>query len=146
MNQAQQRNTQDIVSHLMTGGNPRLRMPHLILEVSRENIVHDTGIYTTLKILVENKSWLIILVQQIERIIYTESNGVGALRKPLLVSFRGEEARDANTASSAGVRREFFMLLLQNLLNPDYGMIKEDDESNLSWFRDSDDNSEITLR
>ena len=38
------------------------------------------------------------------------------------------------------------MLLLQNLLNPDYGMIKEDDESNLSWFRDSDDNSEITLR
>ena len=87
-----------------------------------------------------------ILVQQIERIIYTESNGVGALRKPLLVSFRGEEARDANTASSAGVRREFFMLLLQNLLNPDYGMIKEDEESNLSWFRDSDDNSEITLR
>ena len=86
------------------------------------------------------------LVQQIERIIYTESNGVGALRKPLLVSFRGEEARDANTASSAGVRREFFMLLLQNLLNPDYGMIKEDEESNLSWFRDSDDNSEITLR
>ena len=35
------------------------------------------------------------------------------------------------------------MLLLQNLLNPDYGMIKEDDESNLSWFRDSDDNSEM---
>ena len=51
MNQAQQRNTQDIVSHLMTGGNPRLRMPHLILEVSRENIVHDTGIHITLKIL-----------------------------------------------------------------------------------------------
>ena len=46
MNQAQQRNTQDIVSHLMTGGNPRLRMPHLILEVSRENIVHDTGTFT----------------------------------------------------------------------------------------------------
>ena len=92
------------------------------------------------------KFYLIFLVQQIERIIYTESNGVGALRKPLLVSFRGEEARDANTASSAGVRREFFMLLLQNLLNPDYGMIKEDEESNLSWFRDSDDNSEITLR
>lgn len=144
MNQAQQRNTQDIVSHLMTGGNPRLRMPHLILEVSRENIVHDTGTY--IPQMQTDVSKTILLVQQIERIIYTESNGVGALRKPLLVSFRGEEARDANTASSAGVRREFFMLLLQNLLNPDYGMIKEDEESNLSWFRDSDDNSEITLR
>ena len=85
-------------------------------------------------------------MNQIERIIYNESQGVGALRKPLLTKFRGEEATDANIRSEAGVRREFFMLLLQKLLNPDYGMIKEDDESHYSWFRDSDDDSPNTLR
>ena len=38
------------------------------------------------------------------------------------------------------------MLLLQKLLCPDYGMIVENDESHLSWFRDSNDNSPDSLR
>ena len=124
---AQQQNIRDIANHFMGGQGGRLRQPHLTLEVSRDNIVHDT-------------------VHQIERIIFNESNGVGALRKPLLAKFRGEEAHDANVRSEAGVRREFFMLLLQKLLCPDYGMIVEHEESNLSWFRDSTDNSPDLLR
>ena len=100
------------------GRAPSLRTEHLKLTVSRSNIVQDT-------------------INQIERIIYTESEGVGALRRPLFVQFEGEEARDANPQSEAGVRREFFMLLLHNLLDPKYGMIMEDDESHLCWFRDS---------
>ena len=62
---AQQQNMRDIANHFMGGQGGRIRQPHLMLEVSRDNIVHDT-------------------VHQIERIIYNESNGVGALRKPLL--------------------------------------------------------------
>ena len=42
-----------------------------------------------------------------------ESEGVNALRRPLMVAFEGEQAMDANPLSEAGVRREFFMLLLQ---------------------------------
>ena len=73
----------------------------------------------------------------------TESEGVRALQRPLLVQFRGEEARDANPQSEAGVRREFFMLLIHQLLDPKYGMIQEDEDSRLCWFRDTgitDDN------
>ena len=62
---AQQQNIRDIANHFMGGQGGRIRQPHLMLEVSRDNIVHDT-------------------VHQIEHIIYNESNGVGALRKPLL--------------------------------------------------------------
>ena len=54
----------DFANHVMGGQGGRIRQPHLMLEVSRDNIVHDT-------------------VHQIERIIFNESNGVGALRKEL---------------------------------------------------------------
>ena len=45
--------------------------------------------------------------------------------------FVGEEGFDAG-----GVRKEFFMLLLREILNPDFGMFMEDDESHLIWFRE----------
>ena len=47
------------------------------------------------------------------------------------VTFIGEEGLDAG-----GVQKEFFMLLLQAILNPDFGMFIEDPESHLIWFRD----------
>ena len=62
---AQQQNIRDFANQFMGGQGGRFRQPHLMLEVSRDNIVHDT-------------------VHQIERIIFNESNGVMALRKPLL--------------------------------------------------------------
>ena len=48
------------------------------------------------------------------------------------VSFIGEEGEDAG-----GVKKEFFTLLLQEILSPDFGMFVEDDESHMMWFRDN---------
>lgn len=51
------------------------------------------------------------------------------LKKPLKVKFFGEEAEDAG-----GVKKEFFMLLIKQLLDQKYGMFKESDDSRLIWF------------
>lgn len=51
------------------------------------------------------------------------------LKKPLKVKFHGEEAEDAG-----GVRKEFFMLLIKDLLDPKYGMFKEFEDSRVVWF------------
>lgn len=51
------------------------------------------------------------------------------LKKPLKVKFHGEEAEDAG-----GVRKEFFMLLMKDLVDPKYGMFKEFEDSRCLWF------------
>ncbi|GMS97942.1 hypothetical protein PENTCL1PPCAC_20117, partial [Pristionchus entomophagus] len=51
------------------------------------------------------------------------------MHRPMRVTFRGEEAED-----HGGVRKEFFMILFEKLLNPDFGMFTENEESRLSWF------------
>ncbi|KAL0272513.1 UNVERIFIED_CONTAM: hypothetical protein PYX00_005450 [Menopon gallinae] len=56
------------------------------------------------------------------------------LKKPLRVKFIGEEAEDAG-----GVRKEFFMLVLREVLDPKYGMFKNYEETRTIWF------SEITF-
>uniref|UniRef100_A0A3B3SYX1 HECT and RLD domain containing E3 ubiquitin protein ligase 3 n=1 Tax=Paramormyrops kingsleyae TaxID=1676925 RepID=A0A3B3SYX1_9TELE len=53
------------------------------------------------------------------------------LKKPLKVIFDGEEAVDAG-----GVTKEFFLLLLKELMDPVYGMFTQHSESNLLWFSD----------
>ncbi|KAM4709462.1 putative E3 ubiquitin-protein ligase HERC3 isoform 2-T2 [Discoglossus pictus] len=53
------------------------------------------------------------------------------LKKPLKVIFDGEEAVD-----DGGVTKEFFLLLLKELLNPIYGMFTIYQDSNLLWFSD----------
>lgn len=53
-------------------------------------------------------------------------------KRPLKVHFIGEEAEDAG-----GVRKEFFMLLLREILNPDYGMFTEYSETKAIWFKES---------
>lgn len=50
----------------------------------------------------------------------------------LKVIFDGEEAVDAG-----GVTKEFFLLLLKELLNPIYGMFTYYQDSNLLWFSDT---------
>lgn len=45
------------------------------------------------------------------------------------MKFCGEEAEDAG-----GVRKEFFMLLLKEILDPKYGMFKQYEETNTIWF------------
>ncbi|CAB1343389.1 unnamed protein product, partial [Coregonus sp. 'balchen'] len=50
-------------------------------------------------------------------------------KKPLKVIFVGEEAVDAG-----GVRKEFFLLIMRELLDPKYGMFRYYEESRLIWF------------
>ncbi|XP_061545693.1 probable E3 ubiquitin-protein ligase HERC4 [Phycodurus eques] len=78
--------------------------PCLILIVRRENIVGDT-----MEVLRKSKN-----------VDY---------KKPLKVIFVGEEAVDAG-----GVRKEFFLLIMKELLDPKYGMFRYHEESRLLWF------------
>lgn len=76
----------------------------VVFNVTRENIVNDT----------------------IREIC---SCNVKDLKKPLKVKFFGEEAEDAG-----GVRKEFFLLLMKEILDQKYGMFQEYEESRLIWF------------
>ncbi|XP_061191320.1 probable E3 ubiquitin-protein ligase HERC4 [Saccostrea echinata] len=78
--------------------------PMLVLHVTRHNIVTDT-------------------LHQLSR------QGPADLKKPLKVIFLGEEAVD-----EGGVRKEFFLLLMKEILDPKYGMFKFFEESRLQWF------------
>lgn len=53
------------------------------------------------------------------------------MRSIIQVIFDGEEAVDAG-----GVTKEFFLLLLKELMDPVYGMFTHYKESNLLWFSD----------
>ncbi|KAK5650940.1 hypothetical protein RI129_001969 [Pyrocoelia pectoralis] len=79
----------------------------LVLNVTREAIVSDT----------------------LRELIEVDSND---LKKPLKVKFYGEEAEDAG-----GVRKEFFMLLLREILDPKYGMFKEYEDTRTIWFTEN---------
>uniref|UniRef100_A0A8D0BMM1 HECT and RLD domain containing E3 ubiquitin protein ligase 4 n=1 Tax=Salvator merianae TaxID=96440 RepID=A0A8D0BMM1_SALMN len=80
--------------------------PCLILIVRRENIVGDA----------------MEVLRKTKNVDY---------KKPLKVIFVGEEAVDAG-----GVRKEFFLLIMRELLDPKYGMFRYDEESRLIWFSD----------
>ncbi|KAF7667572.1 hypothetical protein LDENG_00055490 [Lucifuga dentata] len=82
------------------------RNPYLVLHVRRNHLVSDT-------------------LREITS--YSDVD----LKKPLKVIFDGEEAVDAG-----GVTKEFFLLLLKELMDPVYGMFTQYTESNLLWFSD----------
>ncbi|VDM36205.1 unnamed protein product [Hydatigera taeniaeformis] len=54
------------------------------------------------------------------------------LKRPLKVRFSDEEAID-----DGGVLKEFFILIMRELLNPAYGMFKEYPESRMLWFNEN---------
>ncbi|XP_003467518.1 probable E3 ubiquitin-protein ligase HERC3 isoform X2 [Cavia porcellus] len=83
------------------------RSPFLVLHVRRSNLVGDA-------------------LRELS--IHSDID----LKKPLKVIFDGEEAVDAG-----GVTKEFFLLLLKELLNPIYGMFTYYQDSNLLWFSDT---------
>uniref|UniRef100_A0A1I7XFR9 HECT-type E3 ubiquitin transferase n=1 Tax=Heterorhabditis bacteriophora TaxID=37862 RepID=A0A1I7XFR9_HETBA len=68
-----------------------------------------------------------------DHIIHDTLNGLATgkkyLQRPLKVQFMNEEAEDAG-----GVKKEFFMILFQKILQSDYGMFTEDENSHLVWF------------
>lgn len=83
------------------------------LHVTRENIVQDT-------------------LRELSH--YGEKD----LKKPLKVTFLGEEAEDAG-----GVKKEFFMLLLREILDPKYGMFRSYEETNTIWFSEDSFEDEV---
>uniref|UniRef100_A0A4W5P541 HECT and RLD domain containing E3 ubiquitin protein ligase 3 n=1 Tax=Hucho hucho TaxID=62062 RepID=A0A4W5P541_9TELE len=82
------------------------RNPFLVLHVRRDHLVSDALRELT---------------------IYSDVD----LKKPLKVIFDGEEAVDAG-----GLTKEFFLLLLKELMDPVYGMFTQYTQSNLLWFSD----------
>lgn len=78
--------------------------PFLVLHVQRANLVSDT-------------------LRELS--IHSDVD----LKKPLKVVFLGEEAVD-----DGGVTKEFFLLLLKELLDPKYGMFTYYEQSRLLWF------------
>uniref|UniRef100_A0AAV2LLI6 HECT domain-containing protein n=1 Tax=Knipowitschia caucasica TaxID=637954 RepID=A0AAV2LLI6_KNICA len=82
------------------------RNPYLVLHVRRDHLVSDT-------------------LREVS--MYSDVD----LKKPLKVIFDGEEAVDAG-----GVTKEFFLLLLKELMDPVYGMFTHYRDSNLLWFSD----------
>ncbi|GMF18350.1 unnamed protein product [Phytophthora lilii] len=89
--------------------------PYLILKVRRENIVEDA-------------------MQQLVHL----SSSAETLKKPLKVKFVGEEGID-----EGGVQKEFFQILIRQLLDPAYGMFTYDEETRTLWF--NSDSLEATM-
>ncbi|KAK0090592.1 hypothetical protein PV325_010558 [Microctonus aethiopoides] len=94
------------ITNPFLNNDPRQMSQYFMLNVSRENIVADT-----LRELSEHDS--------------------RDLKKPLRVKFHGEEAEDAG-----GVQKEFLLLLLQEILDPKYGMFKQYEETRTIWFNE----------
>lgn len=105
MNEAMSEATYGLPYSIFSSYFPSSFQLHLLtLNVSRDNIVTDT-----LKELSEKSP--------------------NDLKKPIKVKFHNEEAEDAG-----GVKKEFFLLLLKEILDPKFGMFKQYDETNTIWF------------
>uniref|UniRef100_A0AAV1UAM6 HECT-type E3 ubiquitin transferase n=1 Tax=Peronospora matthiolae TaxID=2874970 RepID=A0AAV1UAM6_9STRA len=89
--------------------------PYLVLKVRRENIVEDA-------------------MRQLVRL----SSSAETLKKSLKVKFVGEEGID-----EGGVQKEFFQILIRQLLDPSYGMFTYDEETRMLWF--NSDSLEATM-
>ena len=78
--------------------------PYLVVRVHRASIVQDT----------------------LNQFVYLPDD---AFKKPLRVEFIGEDGVD-----EGGVRKEFFQVIIRNLLNPDYAMFLTDEDANTLFF------------
>ncbi|BES87517.1 e3 ubiquitin-protein ligase [Nesidiocoris tenuis] len=113
MHSAVQEATQRALTQLLFSPAPISVQPILELTVSRQNIIQDT-------------------IAQLSN--YSDVD----YKKPLRITFIGEEAEDAG-----GVKKEFFLLLLREILDPKYGMFKEEPETNSIWFSQDSFEDEI---
>lgn len=106
-NETQQRNLSSLFG--FGNGENYIETPRLELEVRRDDIVNNT-------------------LNQLSQLCHQSTY---SLKKPLLIKFQGEEGEDAG-----GVRKEFFLLILREILDPKYGMFRTYEESGLIWFAD----------
>ena len=81
--------------------------PHLRFVISRDRIVDDT-------------------LMQLE---HAASDNLSNLKKRLYIVFEGEPGVD-----EGGVQKEFFQLIVDRVLSPEYGMFVQDPETKLYWF------------
>ncbi|OQR92752.1 HECT E3 ubiquitin ligase [Achlya hypogyna] len=79
--------------------------PYLVLRVRREHVIQDA-------------------LEQLVQVASSEQ-----LKKPLKVKFVGEEGVD-----EGGVQKEFFQIIIRQLLDPNFGMFIADDETRTLWF------------
>lgn len=108
MQNAMQNAAQQAVMAAIFSGNRQISINQfLVLNVTRDHIVEDT-------------------LREISSVNPHD------LKKPLKIKFCGEEAEDAG-----GVTKEFFMLLLREILDPKYGMFKEYEETRAIWFSEN---------
>jgi len=87
--------------------NGTITLPYLILKVSRDNIIQDALI----------------------RLEFVAADNPAQLQKQLVVEFDGEEGVD-----EGGVSKEFFTLALEEILKPDYGMFRFNDDTGYHQF------------
>uniref|UniRef100_A0A0G4FMN8 HECT domain-containing protein n=1 Tax=Chromera velia CCMP2878 TaxID=1169474 RepID=A0A0G4FMN8_9ALVE len=81
-----------------------MTIPFFVLSVRRDRLLHDT-------------MGLLLQAKPLE------------LRRPLKVKFEGEEGID-----EGGVKREFFSILIRELLNPNFGMFSYNEDTRIHWF------------
>lgn len=89
---------------LMVNQQPIGQLPYLVLHVDRKNIVSST-------------------VRELAQVLPQDC------KKPLKIVFQDEDAMDAG-----GVKKEFFMLIMKEILDPKYGMFTYYEESRFVWF------------
>ncbi|OTF72070.1 E3 ubiquitin-protein ligase HERC4-like protein [Euroglyphus maynei] len=82
--------------------------PYIDISVRRDNILEDT----------------------IHQLCLFSRYREADLKKPLRVLFSGEEAIDAGR----GMKKEFFLLVMKEMLDQKYGMFIEYNETNTIWF------------
>lgn len=63
-------------------------------------------------------------------------------KKPLKVNFEGEEAIDAGQ----GMKKEFFLLLMKEILDEKYGMFTEYRETATIWFHHCNDDDDVMFK
>ncbi|KAH9389619.1 putative E3 ubiquitin-protein ligase herc4, partial [Tyrophagus putrescentiae] len=71
-----------------------------------------------------------ILQETINQLCYLTKHNESDFKKPLKVSFEGEDAVDAGQ----GMKKEFFLLLMKEILDEKYGMFVEYNETACIWF------------
>lgn len=109
------------------------RNPYLVLHVRRSSLVSDTLRELTSYSDMDLKKPLKVRAARSHPQVADLLEGFS---DPLMIFFTkvifdGEEAVDAG-----GVTKEFFLLLLKELMDPIYGMFTVHNESNLLWFSD----------
>nr|CAD7579788.1 unnamed protein product [Timema californicum] len=125
--------TQALTSMLFAPSQTHSISAFLQLFVDRNNLVQDTIRELTKYNTSELKKPLKVVT-----LTFTTTSTRSGDPTVQQVTFLGEEAVDAG-----GVTKEFFMLLLREILDPKYGMFRYHEETRTMWFSEDSFEDEI---